>query len=110
MTIAGCPSVSIGGHTGVIIKKEKNMKFEVSLNGTDKNPFTQLGLTQNPFPVIAKGGYESSNATLADLGARPIKDSDDIRCRLEGWSNEFIELCISNFVAGEITKFTVEYI
>ncbi len=94
----------------VEIKKEKKMKFEVSLNGTDSNPFTKLGLTQNPFPAIPKGGYEVVNTTLADLGSRPIKDSEDIRCRLRGWSEEFIELCISNFVLGKITKFTVEYI
>jgi len=84
------------------------MKFEVSLNGTDTNPFIKLGLTQNPFPAIPKGGYDVVNVTLGDLGARPIKDSEDIRCRLRGWSDEFIELCVSNFVPGEITKFTVE--
>ena len=84
------------------------MKFEVSLNGTDSNPFTKLGLTQNPFPAIPKAGYESVNDTLGDLGARPIKDSDDIRHRLQGWSDEFIELCVSNFVQGKVVKFTVE--
>ncbi len=86
------------------------MKFEVSLNGTDSNPFTKLGLTQNPFPAIPKAEYEVVNVTLADLGARPIKDAEDIRCRLIGWSAEFIELCVTNFIPGKITKFTVEYI
>ncbi len=84
------------------------MKFEVSLNGTDTNPFTKLGLTQNPFPVIAKGGYESVNNTLADLEARPIKDLDDIRARLQGWSDEFIEGCVDKFIPGKMVRFTVD--
>jgi len=30
------------------------MRLEVRINGTDKNPFEQMGLKQNPFPQIAR--------------------------------------------------------
>lgn len=30
--------------------KEMKLHLNVELNGTDKNPWHQIGLTQNPFP------------------------------------------------------------
>ena len=84
------------------------MRFQVALNGTSVNPFERLGLKVNPFPAIPKAEYESVNDTLRDLEARPIKDSDDIRTRLQGWSDEFIQGCVDRFIPGEMVKFMVD--
>ena len=85
------------------------MKFQVSLNGTDVNPFEKMGLKANPFPAIPKAEFGAENDVLRNLGAIPIKDTDDLRLRLQGWSNEFIEGCVDRFVPGKIIKFIAEF-
>lgn len=84
------------------------MQLKVRLNGTSENGWHQFGLTQNPFPQIAK--YELMHAMdqLNSLDGDPLKGPDDIRNRLKGWSQEFIDLCIERFKAGEQVNFIVE--
>ncbi len=85
------------------------MKFEVVLNGTDKNPFHRFGLSQNPFPQVAKYEVAPHLLHLQKLGGDPIPDEDYIRRHLEGWSPEFIEGCCQRFRKGELVKFIVTF-
>jgi hypothetical protein len=87
----------------------RKVRFEVVLNGTKENPWAKLGLTQNPFPQIAKAEYTPGLLKVQSLAGEPIKDCEDIRYRLEGFSREFIELCCSRFIPGETVKFTVSF-
>lgn len=82
--------------------------LEVILNGTDTNPFSVYGLTQNPFSQWANASYDHWIMQLQQLGADPIKSEEDIRDKLRVWSSEFIELCVGKFVLGRIVKFTIE--
>jgi hypothetical protein len=43
------------------------------------------------------------------LGGDPIPDVDYIRRHLEGWSDEFIELCCEQFKPGEYVEFLVTW-
>lgn len=81
------------------------MKILVELNGTDKNPYHKLGLTQNPLPQIPRAEYTPQILKLQKLGGDPIPDTDYIRQVLAGWSEEFIELCCKQFKKGEMVKF-----
>lgn len=88
------------------------MKLKVALNGTDKNPFTIYGVSQNPFPQIAKREYQARIMNMQKLGGPPIpKDNAEhyIRETLNGWSQEFIELCVSKYRPGEYVKFEVNF-
>lgn len=85
------------------------MKIKVTLNGTAVNPWNRLGMTQNPFPQIGRAEYDAHVAQLDKLGAEPIRDVAHIRETLTGWSEEFVELCCSQFVKGKMVKFTVEF-
>lgn len=85
------------------------MIIEVVLNGTDTNPFHRLGLSQNPFPQVAKTEYASHLLHLAKLGAEPIVDTNQIRAHLAGWSQEFVDLCCANFRKGEMVRFRVTW-
>lgn len=85
------------------------MKLRVTLNGTDKNPFHRLGMTQNPFPQLGRREYDRHILHLAKLAADPIPDADYIRRHLQGWSTEFVELCCRLFSKGEIVTFEVEW-
>lgn len=84
------------------------MILKVRLNGTDTNPWLKMCLTQNPFPQIAKYELIGAMDQLNSLDGEPLKDAQDIRKRLSGWSEEFIELCIKQFKPGEQVCFTVE--
>jgi hypothetical protein len=85
------------------------MKLRVSLNGTDTNPHHKWGLTQNPFPQLAKAEYDRACLHLQALGGDPIPNVEYIREHLKGWNPEFVELCCSRFVKGEYVRFTVEW-
>ena len=84
------------------------MQVTVRLNGTDTNPFERMGLRSNPFGQISKAEFAGADALLNDLHARPIKDEADLRERLVGCTQEFIDLCVNQFRPGEIARFTVE--
>jgi hypothetical protein len=85
------------------------MTFTVCLNGTDTNPYVELGLTQNPFPQIAEYEYTAQILHLQALGGMPIPDVDYIRRHLTGWSPEFVEGCCKRFRKGEYVKFVCSF-
>jgi hypothetical protein len=82
--------------------------LKVELNGTNENPYNVFGLTQNPFPQIAKMEYMHHCLNLQKLGGEPIPNVEYIREVLKGWSEEFIELCCSRFKPGEYVEFIVK--
>lgn len=84
------------------------MRFEVTLNGTAENPFAKMGLTQNPFPQIAEAQYAAGCLRVQALGGEPIRDVQDIRERLKGFSEEFVGLCCARFEPGKMVRFAVE--
>jgi hypothetical protein len=85
------------------------IQFTVRLNGTDTNPFHQFGVTQNPFPQLAKREYDGALRHLGKLGADPIPDPDHIRRHLVGFSEEFVNLCCARFWKGEMVEFEVYF-
>ncbi len=89
--------------------KDETWTLRVNLNGTDTNPFHVMGLTQNPFPQLARYEFDRYTLHLAKLGADPVPDTDYIRAHLRGWSPEFVELCCKHFVRGKMVRFVVEW-
>jgi hypothetical protein len=85
------------------------MRLKVCLNGTTENPYHRFGLSQNPFPQIAKYEYTKACLQLQKLGGDPIPNERYIRDTLAGFSNEFIELCCKQFMPGEYVTFEVEF-
>jgi hypothetical protein len=85
------------------------MKLEVRLNGTDENPWHKMNLRMNPFPQIAKHELNGAMMQLNSLDGDPITGPDDIRNRLSGWSDEFVDRCIEQFKPGERVRFVVEF-
>lgn len=85
------------------------MIIHVELNGTDKNPWHLMGLTQNPFPQEAKHEVAAHMLALQSLGGDPIPDIAYIEKRLEGWSEEFVQMCCDRFVPGKMVKFDVRW-
>lgn len=85
------------------------MKITVRINGTDENPWAKMNLRQNPFPQIPKAEYETANRQLNSLDGEPVRGEADIRARLQGWTEEFIQACLANYVPGERTQFTVSF-
>jgi hypothetical protein len=86
------------------------MIFTMRLNGTDENPFHKMGLTQNPFPQIAKAEYMPQMHAINELAANPIKDVDDLRARMKDlFTDEFIEGCVARFKKGEYVEFEVSF-
>jgi hypothetical protein len=84
----------------------------VSLNGTDQNPFNKLGLTQNPFGQVNKSETDEAERVLNSLGADPIPTENAetyIREKLQGFSPEFVDLCVKQFRPGKIVKFKVKW-
>lgn len=88
---------------------KKIITMRVALNGTQENPYHKLGLTQNPFPQIAKHEWVGAERRLQSLGGDPIPNTDHIRKVLLGFSPEFIELCCSQFKPGLYVTFDVEF-
>jgi hypothetical protein len=85
------------------------MRLIVALNGTSENPWHRIGLTQNPFPQIAKYEVAEACVRLQSLGGDPIPNVKYIRDKLKGFSEEFIDLCCKNYRPGEFVKFDVEF-
>lgn len=85
------------------------MELKVTLNCTDTNPWLKMGLKQNPFPQIAKAELVAAMRQLNSLSGEPLTGPIDIRSRLTGWSEEFVELCINQYRPGEIVKFIVTF-
>lgn len=85
------------------------MQLRVALNGTDTNPWHKYNLRQNPFPQIASAETDHAMRQLNSLDGEPIKGPQDIRDRLEGWTDEFIEGCIERFEPGKRVRFIVEF-
>lgn len=85
------------------------MKFKVQLNGTNENPYHKFGLSQNPFPQLAKYEYTHWILQAQKLGGDPIPNTQYIRDTLKGFTNEFIELCCKKYVLGEYVTFEVEF-
>lgn len=88
------------------------MTLKVKLNGTTSNPYHQYGLRQNPFPQIAKAEYLEAVLRVQSLGADPIPHNNSekyIRRILVGFSEEFISLCVRQFIPGEMVSFDVTF-
>jgi hypothetical protein len=82
----------------------------IALNGTNENPFHKLGLTQNPFPQMARYETDRQMLRLQALGGDPIPNAAHIRSWLEGYcSDELIELCVAQFRLGQMVKFAVSW-
>src|SRR5689334_15285804 len=84
------------------------MQIRVELNGTKVNHWHKLGLTQNPFPQIARAEYTGACIRLQSLGGDPIPEGRAaayIRERLEGFTEEFINLCIQQYRPGAMVRF-----
>lgn len=84
-------------------------RLTVVLNGTNENPYHRLGLTQNPFPQIAKYEWLASERCLAKLGGDPIPNEAYIRETLQRFSPEFVDLCCKKFQPGKLVRFDVEF-
>lgn len=90
--------------------KTKVHRLTVRLNGTTSNKWVELyGLKHNPFPQIGKAELMPLERKLAALDGDPIKDEDDLRKRLEGCSEEFIEGCCRRFKPGERVEFDITF-
>ncbi len=85
------------------------MKFKVKLNGTNVNSWHPYGLKQNPFPQMPKAEYMPLNNLLNNLAAEPIGSIAALKEKLEGASQEFIDLCCSKFKVGERVEFCIEF-
>lgn len=85
------------------------MEIVVTINGTDVNPWHRMNLRQNPFPQIPKAELSGAMQQLNSLDADPIRGPDDIRERLAGWSEEFVQACIASYKPGERTRFRVTF-
>jgi hypothetical protein len=85
------------------------LALRVTLNGTERNPWHTYGLRQNPFPQLGKAEYHAGERQLASLDGDPLRGPHDIRARLRGFSEEFIELCIAQFRPGRRVSFTVVF-
>ena len=88
-------------------------KLRVRLNGTGTNPFEKMGLTQNPFPQLARAECMAGETALNRLAAEPIPHNryeEHIRAVLRGVvSEELAQLCVDRFEPGIIAQFTVEF-
>jgi hypothetical protein len=86
------------------------MRFQVTLNGTERNPFEQFGLTQNPIPSSGSREFDAALLHLQALGGEPIPHQEVgqaeayIRAHLAGWSKEFVDMCVAAFQPGMIVK------
>src|SRR5206468_330458 len=88
--------------------ERRTLRLRVELNGTDRNPYHKLGLTQNPFPQIAEHRYSGACLRLQSLGGEPC-DPAKIRRVLAGWEPAFVEELCRRWRPGEIVKFEVTF-
>ena len=83
--------------------------INVTINGTDTNPWRRLGLKQNPFPQTGIAEFAAGERQLASLDGDPVTGPDDIRKRLAGCSQELVNLCIANWRPGQRVKFQITF-
>ncbi len=84
--------------------------LKVTLNGLSSNPYHAWGFTQNPFPQIAKAELGGAMSALNRLAAEPIPQAtaeQHIRTILTGFSDEFVQLCISQYRPNTRVTFIV---
>jgi hypothetical protein len=82
----------------------------VRLNGTGENPYHQFGLTCNPFPQLGVNQWDER--PLQKLGGDPIPHDNAeayIRETLKGFSQDFVDLCVSQFRPGKYIEFEVTW-
>lgn len=86
-----------------------DLELRVTINGTDENPWSKMGLRQNPFPQLGIAEYDRAEAMVASLDGDPVKSEQDIRDRLKGFTEEFVQCCIDRYQPGERVQFTVTF-
>lgn len=84
-------------------------KLRVCLNGTTTNPFHKFGLSQNPFPQTGRYEADRFSLVLQKLGGDPIPNTAYIREVLQGFSDEFVDLCCARFVPGKYVEFDLSW-
>ncbi len=85
------------------------IELNVTINGTDVNPWHRFGLRQNPFPQIGKAEYAAGERKLASLDGDPVRAADDIRERLAGFAPEFVEGIIRRWQPGRRVTFKIVF-
>jgi hypothetical protein len=85
------------------------IELNVTINGTDMNPWHRFGLRQNPFPQIGKAEYAAGERKLASLDGDPVRTADDIRERLAGFDPEFVEGVIQRWQPGHRVRFKIVF-
>lgn len=89
--------------------KTQITRIKVTINGGATNRWHQYGLTANPFPQIGRAEASVANRMLRELDSDPITSTDQIRTILAGCDQGFIDLCCSQYKAGELVSFNVEW-
>lgn len=88
------------------------MKMTVWLNGTSVNPYAKWGLKCNPFPIICEAEYSGREMPLRKLASEPIPHDtyeQYIRETLNGFSQQFVDLMVSQFRPGRMISVTVSW-
>jgi hypothetical protein len=85
------------------------IELNVTINGTDMNPWHRFGLRQNPFPQTGKAEYAAGERRLASLDGDPVRTADDIRDRLAGFDPEFVEGVIQRWQPGRRVRFKIVF-
>ena len=85
------------------------LSLRVTINGSSTNPWDRYGLDRIPLPQIARHELNPAMMQRASVDRDPITGPEDIRARLAGWSAEFIELCIAQYVPGQRIAFAVNF-
>jgi hypothetical protein len=87
----------------------EQIELNVTINGTDMNPWHCFGLRQNPFPQIGKAEYVAGERKLASLDGDPVRTANDIRERLAGFAPEFVEGIIQRWQPGRRVRFKIRF-
>jgi hypothetical protein len=85
------------------------IELNVTINGTDVNPWHRFRLRQNPFPQIGKAEYAAGERQLASLDGDPVRAAEDIRERLAGFAPEFVEGVIRRWQPGRRVTFKIVF-
>lgn len=86
-----------------------DITITVTLNGTDTNRWKRWGLMANPFPQAAIAAFTKAEQQINSLDGDTIRTAADIRERLEGFADEFVDLCVSQFRRGQRVAFLVTF-
>lgn len=73
------------------------MMILVRINGTSTNPFERFGLARNPFPQIGLAEWDSFDAFLAELGARPMPTPEALDAFLEEQAHRALPARVESF-------------